>query len=221
MAFSLLTHTAAGSVASNTVTTTAISTTGATIIAIALADAVSVVPGDLTDSASNVYVFTPTKAVGSDQITIVLILNPTTSGTHTFTYTQASSFPSIAVACFSGTLGGLQAWTAGSSSSTTTVQPGILTPRQDNALILSAYTNNVSTGSPTFSIDSSFTKTDQIDGATTPTAVALAYLVQSAAAAVNPTWTTTASGNNIASQVVVNLASAGVSAGTTGYGFAG
>ena len=217
MAFALLTHTAKGATASNTVTTTAIDTTGATVIAIVLAGSLGAfTPSDLSDSASNqaAYLFCPVQNAG---LILVFIINPATSASHTFTYTQTFSYPSLAVASFSGAAGGLQTSDGANNVASTTVQPGSLTPSGANGLLVTGYTNNLSTGTPTFTIDSSFIKTDQIDGGATPSTVALAYLIQTSAVSVNPTWTTSTSAANTTMMAVVNLLGGAGGGGTTGF----
>jgi len=74
-----------------------------------------------------------------------------------------------------------------SASGQTTIQPGTLTPANNNGLLVT-FVTSWNTGS--LSIDSGFTLVDQGSFVLYANySVGSAYLVQSTAAAVNPTWT--------------------------------
>lgn len=116
---------------------------------------------------------------------------PTVGSGHTFTASGTSSFVSFDITAWSGSaLSPFDniAGTAGAgSNSATSLSTGSLTPSQDNSLIVSAMGSSATTGS--FSVNSGLTISDQqlsVGGAREGSAQA--YLIQGAAAAINPQW---------------------------------
>lgn len=89
-------------------------------------------------------------------------------------------------------------------NSSTTIQPGPVTPSTNNSLVVSSLEVTASGNGTSASINSGFTISDQVPftsghnygGAT-------AYLVQGAAAAVNPTWTVTGGSLALSSVIAV------------------
>lgn len=77
----------------------------------------------------------------------------------------------------------------GNSGSGTTCQPGSLTPSEDNCLLLTALCFCRNTGDADVSIDNGFTIIDQNRTNGGQYCIALAYKIQTTAAAINPTWT--------------------------------
>ncbi len=72
-------------------------------------------------------------------------------------------------------------------TTTTSYQPGSITPSENNEVIVTAITSGG--GVTSYSIDSGFTISDQFDlsgGGHFP--LGMAYLIQTSAAASNPTW---------------------------------
>lgn len=99
----------------------------------------------------------------------------------------SGNFSYIAVASFSGTATSSVkdgSPTGATAAFATSVQPGSITPSQANGLLISCFGANPSSGTP--NVNSSFTKTDDIS--TADVIGGLAYLVQTTATAVNPTW---------------------------------
>jgi hypothetical protein len=76
------------------------------------------------------------------------------------------------------------------SSSASSLQPGSIMPSQNNKLVIAAVASG-NNGSP-FSINGGFTKNEDEPGAGNTFDVAMAYLIQTSAAAANPTWTASA-----------------------------
>jgi len=189
-AASLISHTAAGSTGANTVTTSAIDTTGATLIVIEVAaDVGAGCTSTLSDSKSNSYTRLHTQGGISfpNNGGLYYVVSPTVGSGHTFTYGCASggSAPSIAVVAFSGaTTFDTQNWGHGSTTSTTTVQPGSVTASVSNELAITGYaaTSSVS------SIDSSFTITDSV-GFLGGNHYAVAIAWRTVTGSINPTWT--------------------------------
>lgn len=187
MAFALIAHTFAVSAAGDGVTTPAINTTGADILVVGISDIGG--SGTITDSKGNTWTPLSLATQGSLHARLVYAKSPTVGSGHTFTVTDTGGFPSIYVAAFSGSnlSAPFDQENTGTSASGTTVQPGSITPSADNELIVTMEATN-STPKP-YSIDSGFVITDSSNNAGSNFAGALACLIQTSAAAVNPTWT--------------------------------
>ncbi len=110
---------------------------------------------------------------------------------HTFTITDAGSFPSICACAFQGvnTASALDGTDVTALIAGATAQPGSITPAGGSGLFVTG-TGLTSAASCTHSIDSGFTISDQNDftgGASFGSA--MAYKIKSDAVAENPTWT--------------------------------
>lgn len=131
---------------------------------------------------------------------------------HTFTITGSGSAPTLMVLWFSGVKILADPFDSqaagGGSNGATTIQAGNFTPTENNCLILHGnYRDSNGGGSPT--IDGGFTR----ETWTTNTDFghfygAAAYLIQTTATAVNPTWTLPASDITIASGIAFKAATA-------------
>jgi len=145
-------------------------------------------PNTVTDSKSNSY--TALNAISNTLSQLFYVSVPTVGSGHTFT--AASLVGNLQVEAWSGAASSspfdVQNATVGTA---TTVQPGSITPSQNNSLIV---TGVGAQNTQTFSINSSFTISDQWGGSGNAVPGAMAYFVQSTAAAINPTWTETGSG---------------------------
>ncbi len=191
-AITLLTHVCAFSGDTNTVTTTTINTTGATLLVVTISDYQAALAQAVpSDSKMNTWTsLTTYNADLSVRVTTSYVANPTVGTLHTFTATGSVAYPSICVASFSGVVSMSpldQQHGQGGVAAATTLQPGSITPSQNNELVITGLAFDTS---GTVSIDSGFTITDQTDympGAAF--GAALAYIVQTTAGAVNPTWT--------------------------------
>lgn len=193
MTIALLTNTGQAGT-QNGVTTGAIDTSGASLIVVnASWYNGTTADGTLTDSASNTWSLLTKKSLAvSISNRLFYCANPITSATHTFTYNGTSIFPSLDVSSFSGAATSSPFDVEnGATGSGTTVQPGTVTPSENGELIVSGTAFSIIA---TVSIDSSLTITNQTNfSAGANEGGALAYLVQSTAAAINPTWTSSAS----------------------------
>jgi len=109
----------------------------------------------------------------------------TNSGNETFTVSKLSSFSSLCLATWIGSVATPldQVNQFGSTGSVSTIQAGSVTPGETNELVLCGLGSFFS-GTP-LSIDGGFTITDQQPGAYS---AAMAYLIQTSIAAANPTW---------------------------------
>ncbi len=210
MAWTLVAHTGAQSTNTNGITTAAIDTTGATLLVMAVGRQDTTDSG-VSDSKGNTWVTLATVASGV-KITIYYVKNATVGSGHTFsTGADASSFPVIAVQAWSGndtTQNVDQANVAfGATGTVSTLQPGSVTPSQDNELLVSACVMNFGTA-PT--VGSGFTNSDGFAlSSGLAYGMSMSYFTQSTAAALNPTYT--ASGN---ANMYAGIGTFKISAGT-------
>jgi hypothetical protein len=218
MAFSLVANTSASSSNRNGFTSGAIDTSGADFIVIALADLDFFTVGSLTDSKGNTWnALTRLEASSGDPgLRLYYAVAPTVGSGHTFTWTGNFTDAAMAVAAFSGANVSSpfdqQNGTA-PTASPTSPQPGSITPSEDNELIIAALCWGVAE-SGSVSVNSSMTIANQVDAASpNHNGVALAYLVQTSLAAINPTWTSA-----IAQPKTAVIASFKVSGGGGGGG---
>lgn len=171
-------------------TTAGIDTTGADLLIIALCcdDAHTATP---TDSKSNTW----TQLTSYTQTNVRVRLwysTPSSVGTnHTFSSNGLGFVGTILGAAFSGAAQSSPAdQQSGANGFVATLQPGSITPSENNELIWSHFGINAA-GSP-MSIDSGFTELAEADfSAGVAYGGSFAYKIQTTAAAVNPTWTRT------------------------------
>lgn len=188
-------------------TTSGINTTGATLL-VANITAWDAAPlSYITDSNNNTWVPFPTYLGNFTAQTqqMFYAINPVVGSGHTFTI-GAGTQGSLEVGAFSGVTGVLPFDKSAPSSTTGTtsassIQPGSLTPTNANSLIVSAvsFQNN---GTQVSSINSGFTITDTNASASGLIGGSMAYLIQTTATAVNPTWSFSGGGNLTAEQMV-------------------
>jgi hypothetical protein len=189
----LVAHTSANSAFSgNNFTTSAIDTTGATLLVANTTYYNSAATGQLTDSFGNTWTALPLQFISDTAGRLFYCSNPTVGSGHTFTITDGY-YSSLEVAAFSGItqLAPLDV-SAEATGSASTANGGSVTPTNANSLVISALTfrNTVSlTG-----VDSGFTITDT-DNPGSVIAGSLAYLIQTTATAENPTWTLSSTAN--------------------------
>lgn len=191
----LLVNAGASSADTNTAVTSAIDTTGATLLVVATIWLTNAGPPTITDSKSNVWGVGLTEQHVVDgldsRVKLFYVWNPVVGSGHTFTSTLNSSFPAIAVLAFSGTSiladpFGAENGTVQTGANVLTIQAGPVTGRQ---VVVTAVSNIAAISS--YSIDSGFTITDQaalVGG--TSTGYGMAYKV-SAIGSQDPTWTHT------------------------------
>lgn len=199
MAIALVAHT---SRAANG-TTAGIDTTGATLLvaAVAWTQGSAAYTNTPTDSKSNLWMSVAIMqgeiAQTTADVNLWVSVNPTVGAAHTFTCGAGS--PAMAVAAFSGVA---TTYPIGQSrlkgaTSVTSVQPGSLTPPLDNNLVITAIGYRDTTA---LSINGSFTISDQVAFSSgVNVGIGLAYLIQTSAAAANPTWSWTNASNTTCS----------------------
>lgn len=215
MAYSFITS------ASGTGTTGTCDTTGADLIVlVGVYDSGGT--GTFSDSKGNSWTLCTRPATtienlaSGSYVRIAYCYAPSSVGaSHTFSISP--SYGSIHAIAFSGAAAApldVQAAGYGSNAANaTTNQPGTATPSVDNCLLVAGLGVGDS-GNPS-SIDSSFTLSTGISASTgVRWGGALAYLIQTTAGAVNPTWTWTNSSANGAVMAAFQAASGGGGGGT-------
>lgn len=213
MAFALLTHTAAASANTQNVTSPAIDTSGANFLVVgAHWYRPGGTPSGISDSKGNTW--TQLNVYGStgldNSAACIWYCTPTSVGSgHTCSVNgTAVIYPSITVASFSGAAtssvfdvqngASIDNWNPD-------LQTGSVTPGQVNELLISINTVN---GATTVSVDSGFTISDtQAYGSGANMGGSMAYLIETAVLAKNPTWHATTTGFSAAVAIATFKAS--------------
>lgn len=185
----LVAHTGAGSSTSNNVTTSAIDTSGATLLIVCVNSYQSAAAPTLSDSKSNTWTgLTTYELTAGGRVKFYYCDSPTVGSGHTFTLTGTGDYPAIEVVAFSGTISPAFDVENGKPGGTGGSQPGSVTPSTSSSVIVTDVVIDA-TGSAS-SIDSGFTISDEVIyvggqhfGA------ALAYKIVSTTSPENPTWT--------------------------------
>lgn len=206
MSFSLVAHTIAGSTTGNGVTSPGINTSGANLIVLSVASdgGVGVVP--VSDSNGNTWTQL-TSFVATNRATLYYCFGPTVGAAHTFTASLASSFPSIVVQAWSGAASSpFDVQNGHAQASTTSIQVGSVTPGSANELVITGITLP---SNPGLAINTGFTITDQTNlVGSQHYGAAMAYLIQTTATPVNPTWSWTSGGDGAATIATFKSAAA-------------
>jgi hypothetical protein len=196
----------------NTVTTAAIDTTGANLLVIAVTFDTTATQ-TISDSKGNTW-NALTRTTNTSSGAVLYWSTPTSVGSsHTFSNTGTSNFSSICVMAFSGAAASTPFdQENGATNSSTTLQPGSITPSQNNEIVVTGFGFNQA-GTPV-SINSSFTQpTAAIEFSSgAHYGLGMAYIIQTTATAVNPTWTRTNTQTNAAR--IASFKSAAVAAAT-------
>lgn len=189
-------HVAAGSVAGSDVTTSARDTTGDTLLVASIVDGLGA-PAP-SDSYGNTWVqMGPTESTSFTN-KVWYVKNPTVGPGHTFTTNSgAGRLPLIEVVTFSGTDTTQNVdQTNGASATATSIQPGNVTPSLNGEVVI---VSGAWDTAATASINGGFTITDQLTlSPGTHYSGALAYLIQTTAAAADPTWSLSGSADALA-----------------------
>lgn len=209
MAFALVANVASGTDSDGTTTST-IDTTGATLL---VAHGSYVQGGSVTmaDSKGNTWnARTERNAAASFAGRMFYATTGLVGTGHTFSLTGVGTFPSVYVEAFSGTSPSFDQ-ESGAGGAGAPVQPGSLTPPQNDSLFVCGLAD---AGGATDTINSSFITTNGLDvSGGNFFGGALAYLIQGTAAAVNPTWST--GGGNWATEMLTFIEGAGAPATVT------
>lgn len=182
-------------------TSTGIDTTGATLVVVSVTATAGTIPTPTTNGSGTRASIT--KQVDGEPRTDEQIWywwgSGVGTGSHTFTLSAAGgSFIAISILAFSGTdtsADPLDQHTSAATGSGTTGQGGSITPSTANQVVISGTSLGITSTYGSLSINGGFaaTSVDFTGGASYPSGIA--YLIQTSAAAANPTWT---SGNNAA-----------------------
>jgi hypothetical protein len=204
MAITAIAGTLAGSSGGGAaVTTGSIDTTGATLLVVAIAcyhtsDTV------VSDNKSNTWTALTVRTSGFYRNRLFYCKSPTVGSGHTFTATN--SYNSIAVYAFSGTDGSdAESENGATATSGTSLQPGSVTPTVNGSLVITSFMGHYTESHAI----TGFTKQDITQSSGAYPSLGLAYLVQTTAAAINPTWTWTFSPDACASAIAVFKPSSG------------
>lgn len=189
MSWTLISHTAQA----NAGTTTGINTTGANLLVVVVGSGGA--GTSFSDSYSNTWSTADSNATTDGSAALYYCYNPTVGTGHTFSL--GIGYGGVCFAAFSGSASSpLDQHLASNTSdlSVLTYQPGSVTPTTAGQLIISGL--SIGKTSTAISIDSGFTIIDTAQGTSGSTyGASLAYLVQTTAAAANPTWTRDQSGD--------------------------
>ncbi len=200
MAIALVTS---GSASGNlTATTGSLDTTGSTLLVICATYATAV---SVSDSKGNTWTgLTAQSNTGVyNQIFYVNSATPTVGTGHTFTISGASVY-TVNVLTFSGTgASPFDVENGASTASAATLQPGSVTPTNDNNVLITGLTaGNAYAGAGSINLSFTITNQNALIGGVTYGGGA-AYLLQGAKAATNPTWTFGSTCTNDSSTIAV------------------
>jgi len=196
---SLVAHVIALAPGANSVTSTAINATSATlIVAFAGSEASS---GSMSDTLGNTYTLARTDSISTfDYLACYYKLGPIVSGSMKFTASFTGGYPGLVVMAFSGTFTALDKQSGAGNSGVTSIQPGSVTPSISGGLIVSALAMDYYSLAPTPTV-TPLTLVDYGGPSGTSVGVASAWELQAASAAINPTW----SGFTSAGKVVTSM----------------
>lgn len=207
MAIALIAE-AGGGTSASSATTTSIDTTGGTILLLGVCDfGGSTSASSVSDNKGNAYVKIAETDVSGYSVSIFACFNPTVGSGHTATYSAGTTYPSIHLSAWSGAVS-IPGYAVGSgSAAATSRQPGSITPISDGHCIVTYLFNGAV---QTYSINGGFTKmTGVAYNAGVTVGLEAAYLIQTTAAASNPTWSCSSSTQLITSQTPIPPQSAG------------
>jgi hypothetical protein len=195
MAFTLIVNTALRSTNTTSVTTSAIDTTGANLLVLALSNYQPGPVATISDSKTNTWTpLTTYEQAGQNRIKLYYVAGPTVGSGHTFTATNATAqYPSVAVAAFAGAHASpfrAESGQAGDTGDASQRHPGSVASGGATDLFVSGC-SELGAGI-TLSVDSGFTVTDFLPGDSNSIGIALAYKIQTSASAENPGWTPSA-----------------------------
>lgn len=207
-------HAARQSTNGNGFTTATFDSTGGNFVAVVLNQTTSGT-GTISDNKGNTYTQRTVNSFG--QATSIFYAENATCGTgHTITVSGTGNFPALSYAAFSGVLASgayNKESVGGIANGAASVQPGSITPDQADSLLIAGLGIG---NSDSASINGGFSTPDQLQVAGGAAyGVAGAYLIQTSAAAANPTWTWATGDNRQAVMAAFKPAAGGVGGGAT------
>lgn len=201
MAIAFVVSTSAVAVAGGAITTPAIDTSGANFL-VATVDAFNGVNpiGNVTDSKGNTWANLTTHVSNGGNVSgfIAYVKNATVGSGHTFSFGTTATFPGICVAAYSGVdvTAPFDQQNGADNVAASTGQPGTITPSAAGALVIACAqyldATNVASVNGSFILQ----ENQASDATATHVGSSLAYLIQTSAAAANPTFTATAAGSS-------------------------
>jgi hypothetical protein len=188
--FTLISNGASTGAQASPRTTGAIDTTGANLLVVAASQFGSVTIGTVTDSKGNTWTPLTAQNQGTTYINIFYCVPSSVGSGHTFTWSNgADVYGAVAVQAWSGAHASPFDTENGATTSTlASLATGSITPAQNNSLVIAALCAGDLLSTP-FTINGGFTETAEV--ASVPSTVeglSMAYLVQTTAAAANPTF---------------------------------
>lgn len=213
MAFALVAEVKA--IGNDTFSTSAIDTTGADLLVATFADTFAEgSPPTLSDSEGNTWVAAVNHSPFGNASRIHYAWNATVGASHTFTLTGTDMFGSLQVRAYSGSDTSADPFDQTNENlafGSTTVTTGSVTPTTDGQLLVAACTYDVQASLPT--IDGGFDSPTYGDLGSGGSYLGSSnsYLIQTTAAAANPTFTGPSGSNKYAT-----IATFKVNAGTPG-----
>ncbi len=214
MAIALVASVSAKSTDTNGFTTGTITTTGANLLVAVLSGYNSFNTPTVTDSKSNTWTpLTLQNSVGNHSLVIAYSVPTSVGTTHSFNLVGATTYGSLCVISVSGShTTPFDQENGHIATISSTVQAGSVTPTQDNELIIAGVSGDGDSNAS--SIDGSYNLVENQTTTANCQSGALAYLIQTSAAATNPTWTLTGSAN-IPIAVIATFKAAAVAASGT------
>jgi hypothetical protein len=193
--FSLIAH-VGGELGTNGGTSTAINTTGADLLVVSISYYTGGTLTSLTDSTGGTWVQIVAASANIRGAVLYYLKNAGaghTSSTHTITVAGTGIFAGTDFAAFSGSdLTAPLDQSSSANGTTTPGTPGSITPTVNNELVISS----VAVGVGTPSVGSGMALLEAYaDG--TNVGGGMAYLIQTSAAAINPSWSYTSGDNGV------------------------
>lgn len=202
--WTLVTNGLAGATVAPSVT---VNTTGASIVYVAVSQFNGITIGTLTDSKSNTWIGLTARIGPAEAYNRIFYCAPCTVGSgHVFTWDNGTSiFGALAIQAWSGSnVSPFDVQNgAVAAAGVKPIQPGSVTPSQNNSLIITSVDPTGATTAASYTVDSGFTITDSINAQPGIEGLAMGYLVQSTAGAVNPSWSWTGTSNDSAATIAV------------------
>jgi len=193
----------------NGFTSGALDCTGANLLVVTISEFIGGGAGTLTDSHGNTWEKFSSSAAGFGQASeIWYAYNPSVSSSQTFSISGSGTFPSMCISAWSGAANpAFDQSNSNTWSGSATGQPGSVTPSENNELIIAALAGTQDAGT---SINGGFTiAQNQALVTSFSYGCSLAYLIQTSAAAANPTWTTSDGAQNYAGAIATFKAAGG------------
>ncbi len=191
MAIALVTHASLATPGANSAVTGTCDTTGSNLLVVAVSSYALNARPAVSDSKGNTWTELTAytnPAVDVTRHQLWYCIPSSVGGSHTFTATGTGSFCGICAAAFSGAKSSspFDAQNGNGSNGATSLATGSVTPSEDNEVLVAGVNVN---GAGTIAIDLSFTIADSNGySAGVNFSCAIAYLIQTTAAAKNPTW---------------------------------